>query len=219
VPVRISRLLFLAFSAANCLLAGSVTAAAPASEISAAIQVAGSGSTETASKKTFLRAWSAVISGGNELSARAYVSAAVRLQPTFGPAIVQSTLSILIPPKKQVLTEKEHVIIRETVDGAVEVEPSMAAAIVLAALSVQPAARDEIVAAAIVAAPDQREAILAAAAPYALTLTWLRLSENGSEAPAAPVGAVNPSNIDARGDRDEKKVRSPEKKPKKPKNP
>lgn len=218
MPVRLSRLLFLGFSAAN-LLAGRITAATPSSEISAAVQVAGSDSTETASKKTFLRAWSTLISAGGGPSTRAYVSAAVRLRPIFGPAIVQSTLSILIPPRKQALTEKEQVIIRETVGAAVEAQPPGAAAIVLAALSVQPAARDEIVAAAIFAAPDQREAILAAAVPYAVSLTWIRLTENGDEASAVPVGALNPSNIDARGERDEKKVRSPEKKPKKPKDP
>jgi len=216
VPLRISRLLFLGLSAANCLLFGSITLASPADEISAAIQVSRSGSAETASKKAFLRAWCAVVSGVDELSARTYVSAAVRLRPALGPAIVQSALSILIPPKKQVLSEKEQTIIRETIRGAVEVQPGMAAAIVLAALSAQPFARDDIVDGAIVAAPDQRDAVIAAAAPYALTLSWFRLAENGVEHPILPVGGLNPSNIDTRGDRDEK-VRSPEKRPNPPK--
>lgn len=217
MALRISRYLVLGFSAASCLFCGNTALALPADEIAAAIQVSDSGSSETASKKAFLRAWSSVISGADEFTARAYVSAAARLRPNLAAAIVRSALSILIPPKKQVLNEKERAIIRESICGAVEIQPDAAPAIVLAALSVQPFARDAIVAAAISAAPDQRARVVAAAAPYALVLSWLRLADSGTENPAIPVGTVNPANIDAGSDRDDKKVRSPEKKPKPPK--
>jgi hypothetical protein len=210
-PVRFRPLplLVIGLTGGQLLLCGPSTAttASPAEEISAALETANSTSGRLTSDATFLRAWRAVVSGANESSVRAYVAAAVKLRCPLAPAIVDSSLSVLIPLHKRRLTERDLVIIRETIQGALECNPKAAAAVVAAALSVQRFARDEIVAAAILAAPDQREAIAEAARPFSPALSFMRLS--GDKA----VAALNAWNVDLQGDQEDKLVRSPEKNP------
>lgn len=213
-------LLVGALLAGPLLFAVSVKAlqASPSEELAAAIQIAGP-TENIASERTFLRAWRAVIVAAKVSSARAYVSEAVRLRPASASAVVESALSVFVPPRKQRLTQREIGIIREIVAGALLAEPKRAAAVVAAAVFVQPFARDEIVAAAILAAPEERYAITQAADSTSSTLTWIMLAENSSDHSVAAFGSLNPANIDTRADRDDKKVRSPEKKPKKPEDP
>jgi hypothetical protein len=216
VPSSRFSLLFLAVIVGQLGLSGTstVATASPAVEVVRAFQVASSTSKDPTSDKPFLRAWRAVISGANEFSVADYVSAAVRLRPRLAPAIVESSLSILIRRKQQRLTQRSLAIIRETVRAAILTEPKAAASIVAAALSVQPFAHGEIVAAGLLAAPREERAIAEAASQYSAPLNWIELQKVGHDYGYPALGALNPANIDVGVfGRDDKNVRSPEKGP------
>ena len=187
--------------------------AAPTDRVVQALAASTGDPVASASKKVFLRAWTAVIAGVDESELSEYVTVAVQLRPDLAPPIVQRTLSILIEPRKIRPSEKQLRIARQVVECAVRVSPTRAAAIVMAALIAQPYFRAEIIAAATSAAPDQRQAIADAAAPYSVTLASLNFSQKTNNSMNTVIaGGLNPANIDATGDRDET-VRSPEKAP------
>ena len=186
----------------------SIALGSPADEVSRAFKIASSDSHDSTSDRSFLRAWRAVISGADELSVRAYVAEAIRLRPDSCAAIVESTLSTLIPPKKPRLTQRDLSIVRETITGALGASPGCAASVVSASLRIQPVARDEIVAAALLAAPGEKQAITEAAS-HVQTLSWINLARIGQDQRDRPFDTLNPANIDARV----ADVISPEKEP------
>ena len=186
----------------------STSKSSPADDVSRAFKIASSNSHDSTSDRSFLRAWRAVISGADELSVRGYVSEAIRLRPDSCAAIVESTLSTLIPPKKHRLTQRDLSIVRETVTGALEANQGCAASVVSAAMRIQPVARDEIVTAALLAAPSEKQAITEVASHYQ-TLSWINLARIGQDQRDRPFDTLNPANIDARV----ADVISPEKEP------
>ena len=189
------------FAVALCLASSGVflptLSASEHDDIERAILHSGALGSRTARPAQFLSAITAVFAGADRAAIANEVTIAIQLRPELAARIVAAALRTLIEPQKRPLTQAEIDLISSIVAAAVQQSPRSTAAIVVAAYTIQPAAREQI----------------EAAAGYSLNLAWLHWHVAAGWMTNATDVRPNPSNLD---DGDDKKVQSPEKKPRFP---
>ena len=168
--------------------------ATPADEISRAVEANSVSNVSQATRRQFVKAFTAVTLRVQPRDLPDYVVGAINLRPELAPNVVAVAVKTAVKTwetKPQSLCA----MIERIVQAAIAANPDAAVAIAKAGASASPTLRRCVISAAIAAAPQAKDQILEAAMAKIIPLAFLTFSASDADGFSSWSSNLNPANI------------------------